>query len=422
MATTTEIYYRKPEETYEEYQKRFGAEPRTSYVKYDPELGRHIDIFYELEPKGYGDITPEFPTYEPYTGQIPSLELPGMKPTGAYPGMTQMPTYQPTAQPYPITKLPVYQPTGEAYPEYQRPETGGLVEGMRETITARMRGEGTVGAESAIYERGEERVQRQYEEGLKRIDEEMGARGLTGSGIHGEAVRKLEEERQRSLADLSRQITIYGQEAIESAMGRAQQYVEYEAAESAREIATKQAGWAARVGESIRSYESQARAAEARGASEQAAYQTAIAERIRAYESRAKAAEAKNIHSMRKWESETELHMKRYQLELQKSQQLYQAKTQAYEMGKEEYWRAYQANYQATRDRYLAEQEALRAAEEKVRFEWEKEQKNIETYFKRMRMEQAEKKRKYREEWEVKYKRPYGSLPPSWHVASWFGG
>lgn len=333
--------------------------------------------------------TPTFPTYRPYPEEAP-LPTFGKMPTepkiGEFPEPTPLPTYQPGGGAYPITQLPVYQRTAEAYPKYAAPETGGLRTQLRETISERMTGAGTAGAESAIYERGEERVQRQHEEGLTRIDEEMASRGLTGSGIHGEAVSKLEEERQRSLADLSRQITIYGQEAIESSMGRAAQYVEAQAAEAARELQTRERGYGARVNESIREYESSARAAEARGQSQQAAYQTAIAERVRAYESSARAAQARNQASATKWQAEANVHMQKYQFQLQKAQMLQQAKMTAWQSGKEEHQRVYEAKYRATKDTYLAEQAAREAAERKARDEWERAQVEIE---RRMKFEIA---------------------------------
>lgn len=341
---------------------------------------------------GAGDYG-AYPTYKPYREAPEMGRLPQAPRIGAGPEFGRIPSYQPMGGAYPITQLPTYQPTGEAYPQYRAPETGGVTTELQQSILERMRGAGTAGAESAIYQRGEERVQTQYEEGLTRIDEEMSARGLTGSGIHGEAVSKLEEERQRSLADLSRQVTIYGQEAIESAMGRGQQYVEYQAAEAAREVAVGERGWAARTTEKIKGYESEARAAEARGASEQAAYQTAIAERVRSYEAQARAAQAKNVSSMQKWQTKAELSMRKYQLELEKAQMLQQGKIRAYEIGRDEYTKAYQSRYQATRDRGEAERYALEAAERKSRDEWERLQTEIERrlrdpVWKRWQMEQ----------------------------------
>jgi len=350
---------------------------------YGWEAGR--PIYHPIGGQPKGATIPEFPTYTPYRGEIPTMGdigMPGVPTAQPFPEIAGLPTYQPTGEAYPITQLPTYKPTAEAYPEYIRPEAG-VSEALRGTIQERMRGAGTAGAESAIYERGEERVQRQYEEGLKRIDEQMAARGMTGSGIHGEAIEKLETERQRSLADLSRQVTIYGQQAIESAMARGQQYVEYQSAEVAREVAVGERGWAARVGERIRGFESEARAAEVAGRSEEAAYQTAIAERVRGYESQAKAAQAKTQAQITKWQSETELHMRKYQFELQKAQMLYQAKMRAHEIGREEYTRAYEAEYRATKDTYLAEQAAREAAERKAREEWERAQAEIELQIKK---------------------------------------
>ena len=124
--------------------------------------------------------TPKFPTYRPYDPKAPVPtfgEMPKEPKIGEYPGGIDLPTYQPGGGAYPITELPVYQRTAEAYPEYATPETGGLGTQLRETISERMTGEGTAGAESAIYERAEESMQRQHEEGLKRIDEEMATRG-----------------------------------------------------------------------------------------------------------------------------------------------------------------------------------------------------------------------------------------------------
>jgi len=344
----------------------------------------------------------QYPTYGAYKAAPEMGRFPQAPGIGVAPELMDISTYQPVGGAYPITQLPTYQPTREAYPEYRRPETGGITTQLQQTISERMRGAGTAGAESAIYQRGEERVRTQYEEGLTRIDEEMSARGLTGSGIHGESIRKLEEERQKSLADLSRQITIYGQEAIESAMGRGQQYVEYQAAEAAREVAVGERGWAGRTQERIRGYESEARAAQAKGASEQAAYQTAIAERLRAYESQARAAQAKNVSSMQKWQTQAELSMKKYQMELQKAQMLQQAKMQAYEIGREEYTKAYQSRYQASRDRAEAERYAREVAERKAREEWERQQVRIERWSKTLagqRQELQEAARLYPFQW-----------------------
>lgn len=342
---------------------------------FDPRTG-------EREVWGRGQ---QFLTYKPYSQQVPGLgygQFPTFKIPTEPPETPEMPTYEPGGGQYPMTPLPTYQPTGEAYPGYKEPETGGVRTELQESIRARMAGEGTAGAESAIYERGEERVNREYEEGLTRIDEEMTSRGLTGSGIHGEAINKLKEQKQRSLADLSRQITIYGQQAIESAMGRAQQYVEGQAAEAARELGARERGWQGRVGERIRGYESEARAAEAKGQQEQAAYQTAIAERVRVYEAQARAARAKTETSMQKWQIEAQMHMQRYNAELQKAQALYQAKMTAYQMGREEYRRVYESKYQATRDRYQSEQYAREAAERKAQTEWERKQVEIEQQMK----------------------------------------
>lgn len=322
-----------------------------------------------------------FPIYEPYKGTVPTPRFPGMRKGIPFPGadeMPEMPVYEPGGGAYPITQLPTYAPTEEAYPTYQRPETGGVSEELMTSIKERMTGEGTAGAESAIYERGETRVDREYEEGLKRIDEQMSARGLTSSGIHGEAIQKLEEERQRSMADLSRQITIYGQQAIESAMAKGQQYVEYQSAEAARELSAGERGWAGRVGERIRSFESKARAAESRGASEQAAYNSAIAERVRAYESQARAVGAKTDVAFRKWEAKTNEYMQRYQFQLQKAQMLQQAKMEAYRIGQEEYRKVFESKYAASKDRWLAEQAANAAAERKKQAEWERRMKAIE--------------------------------------------
>lgn len=330
--------------------------------------------------------TPDFPTYSPYREKAPEPTFAGMPKEpkiGEFPGGEDLPTYQAGgAGAYPITELPIYQRTAEAYPQYAAPETGGVGEALQQTILSRMTGEGTAGAESAIYERAEESMQRQHEEGLRRIDEEMSARGLTGSGIHGEAVSKLEEERQRSMADLSRQVTIYGQEAIESSMGRATQYVEQQAAEAARELQAKERGYGARVAESVKEYESSARAAEAKGQSQQAAYQTAIAERVRAYESQARATSAKNEMSIAKWTAEANVHMKKYQMQLQKAEMLQQAKMTAWQSGKEEHQRVYEARYRATKDKYLAEQAAREAAERKAMDEWNRKQAEIERQMK----------------------------------------
>jgi hypothetical protein len=309
------------------------------------------------------------PIYKAYGKAIPTLQfptLPSALGAGAMPKITGLPTYQATQEAYPITEFPTYEPTEEIYPGYRPPEAGEVATELQKSITERIRGAGTAGAESAIYKRGEERIQEEYEKGLKMVDEEMASRGLTGSGIHGEAINKLKEERQRSLADLSRQVTIYGQEAIESAMGRAQQYLEYQSAESARELAAKERGYVARVRENIAAYESEARAAEARGASEQAAYQTAIAERIRAYEAQARAAEAKNAASVQKWQAKQQDYLQKYQLQLEKAQLLHQAKMRAFEIGREEYTKAYESTYRASRDRYQAEQAAAAAAERKA--------------------------------------------------------
>ena len=324
---------------------------------------------------------PTFSEYKPYEKPFPEADIPTLGAGAPFPEMGEIPTYQPTTEQYPITQLPTYRPTGEAYPEYAKPETGGVGEALQQTILSRMAGEGTAGAESAIYERAEVSMERQHQEGLQRIDEEMASRGLTGSGIHGDAVRKLEEERQRSMADLSRQVTIYGQQAIESAMGRGAQYVEQQAAEAARELQTRERGYAARVNESIRKYESEARAAEARGASDVAAYQTGIAERIRAYESQARASTAKNEMSAAKWTAEYNVHMNRYQANLAKASALETRKVQAWQIGQSEYTKTYEAEYRTTADRWQAEQAAYAAGVNKAQTEWQRAQTEIETQF-----------------------------------------
>ena len=330
---------------------------------------------------------PKFPKYEPFPTPYPEADIPTLGEYQPFPEMQQQPTYQPTTEKFPTMQLPTYGGVSEAYPQYARPETGGVGEALQQTILSRMTGEGTAGAESAIYERAEVSMQRQHEEGLQRIDEEMAARGLTGSGIHGDAIRKLEEERQRSMADLSRQVTIYGQQAIESAMGRGAQYVEQQAAEAARELQTRERGYAARVNESIRKYESEARAAEARGASDVAAYQTGIAERIRAYESQARAASAKNEMGAAKWNAEYNVHMNRYQANLEKASALEGRKVEAWRVGQLEYTKAYEAEYRTTADKWQAEQTAYSAGVNKAQMEWQRAQKEIEDTFRERQFE-----------------------------------
>lgn len=356
--------------------------PITS-VEYDPITGKQRKI--------YGQAIPEFPTYKArpvrpgygtLTGDVSRAieEFPTM---GEYPEVGAFPTYEAGAGEYPVTRPPTYEPTPEAYPGYEPAVTGGVRAELQETIEERMRGEGTAGAESAIYQRGEARVQEQYEEGLERIDEEMGARGLIGSGIHGEAISELETERQKSLADLSRQVTIYGQQAIESSMAQAQQYIAYSSAEAAREVQTRERGWAARVGESIRKFESEARAAEVAGRSEEAAFQHATAEKVRSYEAQARAWQATTTASMQKWQDKANLAIQKSQLEMQKGQMLLQARARVDQAANEEYYRAYQSRYQATRDTYLAQVDAREAAERKRQADWIRERERIEQQIKR---------------------------------------
>ena len=353
-------------------------------LEYDPITGEQKKI--------YGQAIPEFPTYKARpvrpgyakaTADISRAieEFPTM---GEYPEVGAFPSYEPGAPgAYPVTRPPTYEPTKEPYPEYQPAVTGGVGAELQETIEERMRGEGTAGAESAIYQRGEARVQEQYEEGLERIDEEMGARGLIGSGIHGEAISELETERQKSLADLSRQVTIYGQQAIESAMQKGQQYVAFQASEAAREVQTRERGWGARVGESIRKFESEARAAEVAGRSEEAAFQHATAEKIRGYEAQARAWQATTTASMQKWQDKANLAIQKSQLEMQKGQMLLQARARVDQMANEEYYRAYQSRYQATKDTYLAQVDAREAAERKRQAEWVRERERIEQQIRR---------------------------------------
>jgi len=345
-----------------------------TYQPYGTDAGTHWRGAEELAGFGY-----QYPGRQAPMPTFPTAEMPTME---EYPEVTPMPTYEPGVGAYPITQLPAYKSTPEAYPEYRAPAD----EVSRELMTSireRMAGEGTAGAESAIYERGEDRVQIEYEEGLKRIDEQMAARGLTGSGIHGEAVEKLETERQRSLADLSRQITIYGQQAIESAMAKGQQYVAYQSAEAQRELVSRERGWAGRTQERIRGFESEARAAEARGASEQAAYNTAIAERVRSYEAQARAWSAKTETQRTKWTDKANLAIRKYQIEMEKAQLLQQAKMTSWQVGREEYRRVYESRYQATRDTYIAQRDAEEAARQKENDEWRREKERIELQIKR---------------------------------------
>ncbi len=394
-------------------------------------IGKDGKPLYGTQPTygGGGDVTasggngdyeiPDYPKYtppseyKPYDEPFPEADIPTLGGYKPFPTGERLPTYEPTKEKYPTIGIPTYKPTTEEYPKYAKPETGGVGEAMRETILSRMAGEGTAGAESAIYERAEVSMQRQHEQGLQRIDEEMARRGLTGSGIHGDAVRKLEEERQRSMADLSRQVTIYGQQAIESAMGRGAQYIDQQAAEAARELNVRERGYGARINESVRKYESRARSAEAAGQSQQAAYQTGIAERIRAYESQARAASAKNEMSAAKWQAEYTVHMNKYQANLQKASALEQRKVQAWQAGQTEYTKAYEAEYRSTADKWQAEQAAYAAGAQKAQvewqraqqeiedtfrerqFDWQKEQADIQTYFKKQRIERDKERQDF---------------------------
>jgi len=166
-------------------------------------------------------------------------------------------------------------------------------------------------------------------------------------------------------------------------MAQGQQYVAYQAAEAARELATRERGWAGRLGERIRGYESEARAAEVAGRSVEAAFNMAIAEKVRAYESQARAWQATSTASTQKWEAKKNLALQKSQLELQKGQMLLEAAWRVEQMASEEYWREYQSKYQATKDTYLAEQAADEAYERRRQAEWERERERIDLEIKK---------------------------------------